>query len=258
MTDSPAEGSPSNTNLLVGAGAAGLVLALVAFPSGFLLLAALVAVGALVITFLGNGKTPSDDSATVQLQELPRQSIDHQTQGQRGGSTGGSDILASRDAQLPPRGGTSMAPASSPAVSAEGASSSFTFSPTSQTLPATAETTTWAARPSQQQSAEQEPERQQQAAGPEPVVTTTFTSSGNSQHTSSSTHTVVANGQAPQTTSSSEQGGMSWNASGEGPAPPPAQMQQQALQQGAANQQQTQQRGQPAAAGGAAILARLK
>ena len=234
------------------------MLALVAFPSGFLLLAALMAVGALVITFLGKGTTPSDDSATVQLQELPRQPIDQQTQVETGGSTGGSDSLASRDAQLPPQGEEPVRPpASSPAVPSEGASSSFTTSATSQT-PAANEATTWTASPSQQQSAEREPERQQQVAGPEPVVTTTFTSSGNSQHTSSSTHTVQANGQAPQTTCSSQQGGTSWRASGEGPAPSPEQLQQRAQQQAVGNQQQTQQRGQPAVAGGAAILARLK
>lgn len=259
MADTQTDSAPSHTNLLVGAGAVCLVLVLVAYPSAFLLLSALVAVGGLAVTYLGKGAPSGSDNATVQLQRLPRQASDEQGQVQ-GGSIDGSGAAVSDAAQLPAEDDTSQTTASSPPLPAahtDGGSSSIAASPTSHTPSASTEMRSWAAPPSPQQPAEHEAQRQRQSADPEPVVTRTFTSSGNSQHSSTSTCTVVANGQAPQTTSSSQQGGMSWRTSGEGPPPSPGQLRQRAQQQATAEQQQAQQRGQPVA-GGAAILARLK
>jgi hypothetical protein len=259
MADTQTDSAPSHTNLLVGAGALCLVLVLIAYPSAFLLLSALVAVGGLAVTYLGKGHPSGGDNATVQLQRLPRQASDEQQQVQ-GGSIDGSGAAASDAAQLPPEDDTSQTTAIAsalPAAHTDGDSSSIATSPTSQMPPAITEMRSWAAPPSPQQPVDRDAQSQQQSLDPEPVVTRTYTSTGNSQHSSTSSCTVVTNGQAPQTTSSSQQGGMSWRTSGEGAPPSPVQLRQRAQQQATVEQQQAQQGGQPVA-GGAAILARLK
>ncbi len=299
MTDSqPAAGElSSNAPLLLIIGAVGLLVALLAFPSAFLVLAGIVAVGGLAAAALKKDKPADAAAATVQLQELPRKSSSRElpqqvpsgqsrtaavdapagvARGNAQSASGNGEILR----QAAPATGsldssaalTELAARRDGSAAAEPSQAANPASPTAAaaSVPPAAAAGAQGSAPSSEPALPPPPQtpppqQQQQVAAPapaadQPVMASTFTSSGKSTHTSTSSHTVAKNGEAPRMQTAMTQSGSSWSAAGGVPtlAPPPApQQQQQALPQAAQSAKSPAAAGRPAA-GGAAILARLK